>query len=283
VNGDGFDDVIVSSYKATASGLNGGGDSYVIFGKAGGFAPNINLGALAPTDGFKIDGGAAGDLSGASVSSAGDVNGDGFADLMVGAIHVTGNGASSGAGYLIYGSDFTGTAVNFMGTAGNDILTGTAAAETFVGGQGNDLIITGGGVDAVHAGAGDDTVSIADALFRHLDGGAGNDTLNLDGVLAGQTLNLTALHQGALTGFEAVDMRGTGADTLTLNLGSVLNLSDTSNTLTVRGDAAADNVVASDFASWTQGADLVIVGTTYHSYTQGAATVLVENTMNLHA
>jgi len=45
----------------------------------------INLLDLASADGFVIEGDGADDLAGAAVSAAGDVNGDGFADLFVGA------------------------------------------------------------------------------------------------------------------------------------------------------------------------------------------------------
>jgi hypothetical protein len=60
-----------------------------VFGKANSGA--INLSAIAdasnPLGGFVINGEAAGDASGCSVSSAGDVNGDGLDDLIVGAAH----------------------------------------------------------------------------------------------------------------------------------------------------------------------------------------------------
>jgi hypothetical protein len=60
---------------------------YVVFGKANSSA--INLSAIAdasnPLGGFVINGEAANDYSGYSVSSAGDVNGDGLDDLIVGA------------------------------------------------------------------------------------------------------------------------------------------------------------------------------------------------------
>jgi hypothetical protein len=48
--------------------------------------PAFNLSTLNGSNGFAINGIAADDLSGFSVSSAGDVNGDGFDDLIIGAI-----------------------------------------------------------------------------------------------------------------------------------------------------------------------------------------------------
>ena len=50
-----------------------------------GFAANLDLSSLDGSNGFRLGGVAAGDYSGCSVASAGDVNGDGFADLIVGA------------------------------------------------------------------------------------------------------------------------------------------------------------------------------------------------------
>ena len=48
------------------------------------FPANIDLSALDGATGFKLSGAAAGDYSGYSVASAGDVNGDGFGDLIIG-------------------------------------------------------------------------------------------------------------------------------------------------------------------------------------------------------
>ncbi|MEK6790011.1 MAG: Ig-like domain-containing protein, partial [Pseudomonadota bacterium] len=84
VNGDGFDDLIVGANLADANGNSNSGASYVVFGGPSlGTAGNLNLSALNGLNGFRLLGAAADDVSGNSVSSAGDVNGDGFDDLIV--------------------------------------------------------------------------------------------------------------------------------------------------------------------------------------------------------
>ena len=99
VNGDGYDDLIVGAPDADSNGLTSGA-SYVVFGQASGFAANINLSILNGTGGFKLSGIEANDQSGFSVSGAGDVNGDGFSDLIIGApIANIGHGES----YVVFG------------------------------------------------------------------------------------------------------------------------------------------------------------------------------------
>ena len=75
----------------------------MVFGKASGFAANLNLSTLDGSNGFKLSGVAAGDYSGRSVSAAGDVNGDGFGDLIIGADGADPNGTYSGASYVVFG------------------------------------------------------------------------------------------------------------------------------------------------------------------------------------
>ena len=88
VNGDGFDDIIIGAPDADVSNPNrpDAGKSYVVFGQAGGLPATVNLGTVATAvGGFVIHGEASGDHSGYSVSWAGDVNGDGFAVLLIAA------------------------------------------------------------------------------------------------------------------------------------------------------------------------------------------------------
>ena len=92
VNGDGIADLIVGATGADANGNNSGA-AYVVFGRAsGGFPSNLDLLALNGSTGFRIAGAANGDQAGYSVSSAGDVNGDGIDDLIVCSIAADPNG-----------------------------------------------------------------------------------------------------------------------------------------------------------------------------------------------
>ncbi|MEA3044328.1 MAG: hypothetical protein QOH47_2166, partial [Sphingomonadales bacterium] len=95
VNGDGYADFIVGAPEQGA-----GGSAYIVFGKASGFTTTF-LGSLTPADGFRIDGEGTGDMAGISVSSAGDINNDGYDDLIVGADHLGTN--DQGAAYVLFG------------------------------------------------------------------------------------------------------------------------------------------------------------------------------------
>jgi hypothetical protein len=103
INGDGIDDLIIGAPSADPNGNFSSGQSYVVFGSRGGFISNFNLANLSGNNGFKINGIAAGDRSGLSVSSAGDINGDGIDDLIIGSL-ASPNGSNSGQSYVVFGS-----------------------------------------------------------------------------------------------------------------------------------------------------------------------------------
>jgi hypothetical protein len=282
VNGDGFADLIIGApFAESTSGANYQGESYVVYGKASwAGTPSLDLATLDGTNGFRLIGIDADDQSGRSVSSAGDVNGDGFADLIVGA---PGAGAyNEGESYVIFGGNFTG-AVTHLGTPGDDTLTGSAAAETFVGGTGNDTLIGNGGADAFQGGAGDDVVRVSTLDFHVADGGSGSDTLALDG--AGLDLDLTALADSRTRSIERINIGGTGSNTLTLGVLDVLNLSEESNELLVLGEAGD---LVNRGTGWTTAASggsngngtSTIDGQTYQIYTAGQSTLLIDTDMS---
>src|SRR4028119_1972582 len=64
VNGDGFDDLIIGAINADPNGINGAGQSYVVFGSNSGFGASFNLSALNGSNGFAINGIAVFDRSG---------------------------------------------------------------------------------------------------------------------------------------------------------------------------------------------------------------------------
>ncbi|MBN4004086.1 hypothetical protein [Nostoc sp. LPT] len=103
INGDGLDDLIIGADSASPNGTTSG-QSYVVFGSKEGFGAQLNLSTLNGTSGFAINGINPDDRSGYSVSSAGDINGDGLDDLIIGAEYASPNGTSSGQSYVVFGS-----------------------------------------------------------------------------------------------------------------------------------------------------------------------------------
>ena len=102
INGDGIDDVIVGADRGDDGGAYAG-EAYVIYGTAGNRAGFVDLTGLSASDGFIIQGDMAGDRAGGSVSAAGDINGDGIDDIIVGAPNGDDGGTNAGEAYVIYG------------------------------------------------------------------------------------------------------------------------------------------------------------------------------------
>ena len=197
INGDGYADLIVGA----AGGADGGtdaGEAYVLFGKAGGFGSVdgtgrlvVDTSSLSPDDGFIIQGDAAYNYLGVSVSTAGDINGDGYADLIVGARYGYGGGATAGQAYVLFGKaggfgslDGTGRSVVdttslspdegfiIQGDTADDYLGVSVSTAGDINGDGYaDLIVGALGGDDGGYGAGEAYVLLGKAAgFGSVDG-----------------------------------------------------------------------------------------------------------------
>jgi Ca2+-binding RTX toxin-like protein len=244
----------------------------VVFGKADGSA--INLSAVASgIGGFAINGEAASDFSGISASSAGDVNGDGFADVIVGADGADPNGNSlAGKSYVVFGGNFTGS-VTQQGTTGNDTLAGSNLADNIVGGLGDDTLLGNGGFDVLYSAAGDDVLAMSDSNFNRLDGGSGNDILRLDGTSL--ALDLTKIANNRISGIEQIDITGSGNNVLALKRLDVLALSDETSQLIVRGNTG--DTLVSGTQGWIASGAAFLDENLFIEYTAGGASLLVDN------
>ena len=165
VNGDGFADLLIGAHLANEGGTDRGA-AYVVFGKAGGFGASVALSGLDGTNGFKLTGVADNDLAGISVSAAGDVNGDGFADLLIGAYRANEGGTSRGAAYVVFG----------FGTADVTVATNGKSA-TFTDWDGDLVTIksTRGPLDAAqfHLSSPNPLTGGAHLIYADFTAGAG--------------------------------------------------------------------------------------------------------------
>jgi len=193
INGDGFDDLIIGAPGADGPGnaRPGAGGSYVVFGQAGGFGTAIDLARIAEGQGgFVIHGNSAGNVSGLSVAAAGDLNGDGIGDVIIGAV------SAAGASYVVYGrTGGFGPAIDLANVAagiggfvirGEDAFDSAGASVATAGdinGDGfDDVIIGAPGAD----GAGNARLSAGGAYVVFGRAGGFGATIDLAQVAAGQ-------------------------------------------------------------------------------------------------
>ncbi|MBE9193324.1 FG-GAP repeat protein [Gloeocapsopsis crepidinum LEGE 06123] len=230
VNGDGFDDLIVGAYDANRIGRFGTGASYVVFGKASGFDANLDLATLDGSNGFAINGINELDSSGSSVSNAGDVNGDGVADLIIGAPR--GN-IDTGASYVIFGKPTGFSAINLATLNGSN---GFAINGSY----------GGNGFGSSVSGAGDINGDGFDDLIIAETGGKGS---GVSYVVLGKASGFSANFDLALDGSNSFVILPVDSS----SYGSRSSLSSAiSNAGDINGDGFDDIVVTGYFADYGQ-------------------------------
>jgi hypothetical protein len=171
INGDGIDDIIVGANNANSTA----GQSYVIYGNDTGFDSTFELSSLESPDsqnGFIIDGAFIGDNLGHSVRGAGDVNGDGVNDLIIGAPFAN---SKAGAAYVLFSPSLDGT------DTGTDDVTDTGTDDGTD--TGTDDVTDTGTDDGTDTGTDDVTVNdslslVSDDVFN-IKGNDGKVTLEI--------------------------------------------------------------------------------------------------------
>ena len=195
LNGDGIDDLIIGAVNGDDAGANAG-EAYVIFGKVGATRATIDLTSLSASDGFILQGVAAGNSTGNNVSNAGDINGDGFEDVIVGARLGDRGGTNAGEAYVIFGHS---------GGFGSDV-GGRQVVDLAALSAGDGIVILG---DAVGSSAGFAVSAAGDVN----DDGLADIIVGAPSVGAGQTYVIYGSSDFGV-------IRGTGAnDVLTGNAG----------------------------------------------------------------
>jgi len=146
INGDGYDDFLVGAPRNDENGLFAG-QAYVVFGQPSGWTMDVDLGSV----GASLQGEQAFDQAGQSVAHAGDVNGDGYDDVLIGANANGQGGLAAGQSYLVFGSA-GGWAMDTLLVFADASFVGTAQSQSgeAVAGLGD---VNGDGYDDVAVAA----------------------------------------------------------------------------------------------------------------------------------
>jgi hypothetical protein len=162
VNGDGLDDILIGA-KNDSTTMGGRGAAYVVLSPVSGDT------SLADAH-LVVRGQGSGDHLGSAVSSAGDLDGDGYGDFALGVSGATVTAEWGGAVYLFYGDAAGGTEGESTPAAATTVMYGDTYAQ-----QAGDAIAGTGDVD----GDGRGDLLIGTAKYRHMHGVETNSWLVL--------------------------------------------------------------------------------------------------------
>jgi hypothetical protein len=110
INGDGYSDVIIGAYYYD-NGENNEGMAFVYYGSVSGenegraFVYYGSVSGLSQTPDWTAESNQAGSQFGTSVSTAGDINGDGYSDVIVGAPWYDNGENNEGMAFVYYGNE----------------------------------------------------------------------------------------------------------------------------------------------------------------------------------
>ncbi len=264
LNRDGIADLVIGAASNSEGGANAGA-VYVVWG---GGSKTVDQALVAQSIGGAKVVGAAGSLTGASVLITGDVNGDGAADLMIGA---PGSGESA---YVLFTPASWLPDNNIYGTMGDDLIdTGYGdrvkvgeAADVIIALDGNDVVHGQGGNDSIEGGAGNDTLH-GDAGNDTLDGGTGNDAL-IGGIGDDTYIVDSALDTVTEDVGEGIDTVLAGVN-YSVGATEIENLTLTGNARSATGNGFANILTGTAFNDTLDGAggaDLMVGGLGNDSY-----------------
>lgn len=235
-NGDGVDDAaIVLQNIATPQNL----DIYVLYGKSS-LTGTINKTFLDNSSNafhmtYVIPPGADASDFTLNVSAAGDLNGDGYADVVVGlpdldndsGINTDGAGGTNddadGSAVIVYGRNGGGASI----VQNSGVVNATANGQSLVGSNAIDYLHANAFSDiSFRGGGGQDFVYLKTANFNDIDGGAGHDYILFDNT---GTLDFSAFTKEDIKRIEEIDVLPTSGSTVILTMQNIFDFMETSD------------------------------------------------------